>query len=87
MNATIARKLTNSKRRIERRLDKSQLGECSQPMFTARNIHYDIGDRQRGLSHGRCRPYQGKRAHRAFQSDPLPTPQIVLIAAHGRKTR
>jgi hypothetical protein len=52
VNATIARKLTNSKRRIERRLEKSQLGDCSQPMFTARNIHYDIGDRQRGLSHG-----------------------------------
>ena len=52
MNATIARKLTNSKRRIERRLDKSKLGDCGQPMFTARNIHYEIGDRPRGLSHG-----------------------------------
>jgi hypothetical protein len=52
VNATIARKLANSKRRIEQRLDKSKLGECSQPMFTARNIHYEIGDRQHGLSHG-----------------------------------
>jgi hypothetical protein len=36
---------------------------------------------------GRRRPYQGKWACREFQSDPLPTPSIVLIAAHGRKTR
>jgi hypothetical protein len=52
VSATIARKLTNSKRRIERRLDKSKLGDCSQPMLTARNIHYEIGDRSRGLAHG-----------------------------------
>ena len=52
MNATIYRKLANSKRRIERRLDKSKLGDCSNPMFTARNIHYEIADRRRGLAHG-----------------------------------
>ena len=52
MSATIHRKLARSKRRIERRLDKSKLGDCSQPMFTAGNIHYEISDRTRGLAHG-----------------------------------
>ena len=42
MNATIHGKLTNSKRRLERRLDKSDLGDCGRPMFTASNIHYEI---------------------------------------------
>src|ERR1700724_4749174 len=48
----IRRKLANSKRRIERRLDKSDLRGCSQPMMTASNIHYEIGDRTRGISVG-----------------------------------
>ena len=52
MSATIHRKLANSKRRIERRLDKAKLGDCQRPMFTARNIHYEIADRTRGLAHG-----------------------------------
>jgi hypothetical protein len=49
---TIARKLNNSKRRLARRLDKTKLGDCSKPMFSARNIHYEISDRSRGISHG-----------------------------------
>jgi hypothetical protein len=44
--------LANGKRRIERRLDKSKLGDCSQPMLTASNIHYEVAGRSRGLSHG-----------------------------------
>ena len=52
MNATIARKLANSKRRIVHRLDKTKLGACSQPMFTASNLHYEIADRVRGIAHG-----------------------------------
>jgi hypothetical protein len=52
VKSTIYRKLVNSKRRIERRLDKTKLGNCEKPMFTARNIHYEIGDRCRGLAHG-----------------------------------
>ena len=52
MKATLFRKLANSKRRIERRLDKTRLGRCDQPMFTARNIHYELGDRCRGMAHG-----------------------------------
>ncbi len=52
MNAKIRRHLNNRKRRIERRLDKTKLAGCSQPMFTARNIHYEIADRSRGTAHG-----------------------------------
>jgi hypothetical protein len=52
VNARIRQQLKNRKRRIERRLDKTKLGGCSQPMFTARNIHYEIADRSRGIAHG-----------------------------------
>jgi len=52
VNAKIRRQLNNRKRRIQRRLDKTKLGECSEPMFTASNIHYEIGDRSRGIAHG-----------------------------------
>jgi Transposase DDE domain group 1 len=48
----IRRKLSNSKRRIQRRLDKAKLGGCSKPMMTASNIHYEIADRTRGISVG-----------------------------------
>jgi Transposase DDE domain group 1 len=49
---SIQQKLANSKRRIQRRLDKSNLRGFEQPMFTASNIHYEIGDRCRGIAHG-----------------------------------
>lgn len=52
MNATIAGKLANRKRRIERRLDKTNLVGCDKPMLTASNIHYEISDRSRGIAHG-----------------------------------
>src|SRR6516225_4829129 len=52
VKTSIRRKLANSKRRIERRLDKSDLRGCSEPMMTARNIHYEIGERARGLTAG-----------------------------------
>ena len=52
MNAKIQRQLKNRKRRIQRRLDKTKLGNLSQPMFTASNIHYEISDRTRGIAHG-----------------------------------
>ena len=48
----IQRKLANSKRRIQRRLDKKDLRGCSQPMMTARNIHYEIAERNRGMASG-----------------------------------
>jgi DDE family transposase len=49
---TINQKLARRKRRIERRIDKKDLRGCEQPMMTARNIHYEIADRARGISHG-----------------------------------
>jgi len=52
VTATIADRLANRKRRIERRLDASKLGDRSRPAFTARNIHYEVADRSRGFVHG-----------------------------------
>jgi hypothetical protein len=48
----IRRQLNRRKRRIERRLNKFNLEGCEQPMFTARNIHYEISERDRGIAHG-----------------------------------
>src|SRR5437879_4715301 len=52
VNKILRQKLANSKRRIQRRLDKADLRGCSQPMMTASNIHYEIGGRSRGLAVG-----------------------------------
>jgi hypothetical protein len=52
VNATINRQLRNRKRRIEQRLDKTDLRGCSQPILTASNIHYEISDRIHGIAHG-----------------------------------
>jgi hypothetical protein len=52
VKAIIRRQLANSKRRILRRLDKADLRGCSQPIMTARNIHYEIGERSRGIAVG-----------------------------------
>jgi Transposase DDE domain group 1 len=48
----INQKLARRKRRIERRIDKNDLRGCEKPMMTARNIHYEIADRSRAISHG-----------------------------------
>src|SRR5215203_5477391 len=48
----IRAQLNSRKRRIDRRLDKHDLRGMERPMFTATNIHYEIADRTRGLSHG-----------------------------------
>jgi hypothetical protein len=48
----IRRKLANSKRRIERRLDKFDVRGCCEPIMTASNIHYEIADRVRGIAAG-----------------------------------
>ncbi|MGQ0604704.1 MAG: IS1380 family transposase, partial [Anaerolineales bacterium] len=42
----------NGKRRTQRRLAKHKLPRCDRPQFAARNIHYDLSERCRGLSHG-----------------------------------
>ena len=52
MNANLHRKLADRKRRIENRLDKTKLGDCAKPQFTASNIHYEISDRDHGTVHG-----------------------------------
>jgi Transposase DDE domain group 1 len=52
VNARVRKKLARRKRRIEKRLDKSDLRGCSKPMFTASNILYEIGDRGRGIGYG-----------------------------------
>ncbi len=52
MNTSIRRKLANSKRRIQRRLDKKDLRGCSKPMLTARNIHYEVAERTHAIASG-----------------------------------
>ena len=52
MKPSIRRKLDNGKRRIQRRLDKTDLRGCSEPIMTASNIHYEIADRTRGIASG-----------------------------------
>jgi hypothetical protein len=52
VKATVRHKLANSKRRMQRRLDKSDLRGCSQPIMTARNIHYEIAERTHGIAVG-----------------------------------
>ncbi len=52
MKKIIRKKLANSKDRIQRRLDKTDLRGCAEPIMTASNIDYEIGDRTRGMAHG-----------------------------------
>jgi len=52
VNAKLRQKLANCKRRILRRLDKRDLRGCSEPMFTASNIHYELSERDRGIGCG-----------------------------------
>jgi hypothetical protein len=52
VNATVRRQLANRTRRLDRRLDQSELGACDRPRFPASNIHYEIAYRTRGLAHG-----------------------------------
>jgi hypothetical protein len=52
VNANIRRQLQKYKRRIKQRLDRNILGDCSQPMFSASNIHYEIAERTRGIAAG-----------------------------------
>ncbi|MGH7165189.1 MAG: IS1380 family transposase [Nitrospiraceae bacterium] len=46
------RKLTNRKRRIQRRLRDRRWREQPEPMYRASNVHYDLSDRTRGLDTG-----------------------------------
>ena len=52
MNATINQQLNTRKRRIERRLDKTDLRGCSQPILTASNIHYEVSAKVSAINCG-----------------------------------
>ena len=52
VNAKIRHQTNRSKRRLERRLDKSRSIRTEGPVFSASNIHYEISDRVHGISHG-----------------------------------
>jgi Transposase DDE domain group 1 len=49
VHAKVQRRLRNCKRRIRRRLRKMQWPEQRRRLFRDRNIHYDLGDKARGL--------------------------------------
>lgn len=49
MNVTVQRRLRNCKRRIRRRLRPKQWPEQRRRMLRDRNVHYEIGDKARGL--------------------------------------
>jgi hypothetical protein len=49
---SIAKRLRQAKRRIARRLDRSDNRGCGRPMMTASNIHYELADRTRATAHG-----------------------------------
>ena len=52
MNASLQKRETRSKRRIERRLRRRNWRAQSQPMFRGRNLHYEGNDRVRALGSG-----------------------------------
>ena len=52
MKKKISKKLKRRKQRIRYRLRNINWKEQNQPMFSARNIHYDIADRAGGLAYG-----------------------------------
>ena len=52
MKTKIRQQLARRKRRIERRLDKTDVPSCQRPMLTASDIHYEIADRTRAISSG-----------------------------------
>ena len=52
MKKKITKKLKRRKQRIQYRLRNINWKEQPKPMFSAKNIHYDIADRTRGLAYG-----------------------------------
>ena len=52
VNTTTIQKLSRRKRRIEKRLRPRRWRSQARPMFAARNIRYDMADRDRALCHG-----------------------------------
>ena len=52
MNASLQKREARCKQRIERRLRRRNWPAQSEPMFRGRNLHYEGGDRVRGLAAG-----------------------------------
>ena len=52
MNDYTRKNMKNGKRRIERRLGDRNWTDKTEPMFSASNIHYEIGERTRGTAVG-----------------------------------
>ena len=52
VSANLFAKLKSRKSRIERRIDKTKLGDICKPVFTASNIHFELSDKTRGFVHG-----------------------------------
>jgi hypothetical protein len=52
VNARIRKLIERRKRRLLRRLDKSDNRGCARPIMTAANIHYEIAGRTRATVHG-----------------------------------
>lgn len=52
MKRRIRKRIEARKRRIERRLNQAAAASGGQPVFSARNVRYDINKRQGGVSHG-----------------------------------
>jgi hypothetical protein len=52
VSSTIGQKLFNRKRRLERRIDKTNLAGARRPMFTASNIHYELAERTGAITCG-----------------------------------
>ena len=52
MKTRLRKKLAARKRQILRRLDKTKLPDCSQPVFRGSNIRFDLCDRTSGIGFG-----------------------------------
>ena len=52
MNDYTRKNMKNRKRRIERRLADRNWTDQAAPMFSASNIHYEMGERTRGTAVG-----------------------------------
>ena len=52
MKKSIRQKLANRKRRIQYRLRDREWEAQDEPMFSARNIHYEVAGKARGLAAG-----------------------------------
>jgi hypothetical protein len=52
VKSRIRDQLRRRKRRLQRRLDPTDLRGCANPIMTATNIHYEIADRARGVACG-----------------------------------